>query len=96
MAEEPQSPADEVDHGGIDRLELLRIVGTAVVAAAVWFRVWEPFPRLSVLGLLGTLIGGWPIFHEAWKTSGALDDDGTVMTIALLAALAIASSSRRW
>src|SRR5919108_140283 len=43
-----------------------RIGGVALIAALVWFRVWEPFPRVSVLGLLGTLAGGWPIFHEAW------------------------------
>jgi len=52
---EPQAGAD---HGGIERLELIRIAGTALVAAAVWFRLWEPFDRVSVMGLLGTLVGG--------------------------------------
>ena len=91
MAEEPHSPADdEVDHGRVEPLELIRIIGTAVVAAAVWFRVWEPFPRLSVLGLLGTLIGGWPIFHEAWENIRERRMTMELsMTIALLAALAI-------
>src|SRR6202163_273131 len=50
----------------IDWRELARIAFVALASAAVWFRVWEPFPRVSVIGLLGTLIGGWPIFHEAW------------------------------
>ena len=91
MAEAPHALADdEVDHGRIDPLELLRILGTAAVAGAVWFRVWEPFPRLSVLGLLGTLIGGWPIFHEAWENIRERRMTMELsMTIALLAALAI-------
>src|ERR1700730_19284315 len=91
MAEEPHAPADDdVDHGRVEPLELIRIIGTAVVAAAVWFRVWEPFPRLSVLGLFGTLIGGWPVFHEAWENLRERRMTMELsMTIALLAALAI-------
>ena len=46
-------------------VEIVRIVLVAVAAAAVWFRVWEPYPRLSVIGLFATLIGGYPIFREA-------------------------------
>jgi Cd2+/Zn2+-exporting ATPase/Cu+-exporting ATPase len=91
MAEDPHTPADDdVDHGRIEPVELIRILGTALVAAAVWFRVWEPFPRLSVLGLLGTLIGGWPIFHEAWENIRERRMTMELsMTIALVAALAI-------
>ena len=91
MAEPPDAPADDdVDHGRIESLELIRILGTALVAAAVWFQVWEPFPRVSVLGLLGTLIGGWPIFHEAWENIRERRMTMELsMTIALLAALAI-------
>jgi P-type Cu+ transporter len=56
----------DLEHeNAIDWRELVRIAFVAVAAAAVWFRVWEPFPRVSVLGLAGTLGGGWPIFHEA-------------------------------
>jgi heavy metal translocating P-type ATPase len=91
MAEDPQAPADDdVDHGRVEPLELIRIPGTALVAAAVWFRVWEPFPRVSVLGLLGTLIGGWPIFHEAWENLRERRMTMELsMTIALVSALAI-------
>ncbi len=91
MAEDPHAPADDdVDHGRIEPLELIRILGTALVAAAVWFRVWEPLPRVSVLGLLGTLIGGWPIFHEAWENIRERRMTMELsMTIALVAALAI-------
>jgi cation transport ATPase len=70
--------------------ELLRIVFVALAAAAVWFRVWEPFPRLSVIGILATLIGGYPIFKEAFEN--IVERKMTMelsMTIALLSALAI-------
>src|SRR5579872_2098588 len=70
--------------------ELIRIAFVAVAAAAVWFRVWEPFPHLSVLGIAATLIGGYPIFKEAFEN--IVERKMTMelsMTIALLAALAI-------
>src|SRR5579872_165445 len=70
--------------------ELIRIAFVAVAAAAVWFRVWEPFPHLSVLGIAATLIGGYPIFKEALEN--IVERKMTMelsMTIALLAALAI-------
>jgi hypothetical protein len=35
--------------------------------AAVWFHLWEPFHRVSVIGLAATLIGGYPIFKEAFE-----------------------------
>jgi cation transport ATPase len=70
--------------------ELLRIVFVALAAAAVWCRVWEPFPRLSVIGILATLIGEYPIFKEAFEN--IVERKMTMelsMTIALLSALAI-------
>jgi cation transport ATPase len=81
-------PAD--DHGHVEPFELIRIAVTAVVAAAVWFRVWEPFPHVSVLGIAGVLFGGYPIFEEAFEN--LLERRMTMelsMTIALLAALGI-------
>jgi heavy metal translocating P-type ATPase len=87
MAHEPEL---QDDHGGIEPLELIRIGGTVLVAGAVWFRVWEPFSRVSVLGLLGTLLGGWPIFYEAWENIRERRMTMELsMTIALLAALVI-------
>src|ERR1700724_3863055 len=70
--------------------ELARIAFVALAAAAVWFRVWEPFAQVSVIGLVGTIGGGWPIFHEAWEN--LRDRRMTMelsMTIALVAALVI-------
>ena len=70
--------------------ELLRIAFVALAAAAVWFRVWEPFLRISVIGILAALIGGYPIFKEAFEN--IVERKMTMelsMTIALLSALAI-------
>src|ERR1700730_15212436 len=81
------------DHGGAragNWVELARIGFVALAAAAVWFRVGEPFARVSVIGVVGTMGGGWPIFHEAWEN--LRDRRMTMelsMTIALVAALVI-------
>ena len=66
------------------------MVFVALAAGAVWFRLWEPFPRVSVIGLAATLIGGYPIFKEALEN--ILERRMTMelsMTIALVSALAI-------
>jgi Cd2+/Zn2+-exporting ATPase/Cu+-exporting ATPase len=62
-ARESESPAPE--HPAIETADMVRIILVAAAAAAVWFRIWEPYPRLSVIGLCATLIGGYPIFREA-------------------------------
>ena len=70
--------------------DLARIAFVALSAAAVWFRVWEPFPHVSVIGVAGTLIGGYPIFKEA--VENIIERKMTMelsMTIALVAAVAI-------
>ena len=75
---------------GIEGIEIARIALVALAAAAVWFRVWEPFPQVSVIGVAATLIGGYPIFREAIEN--IVERKMTMelsMTIALLAALAI-------
>ena len=85
-----QTENEEVAPHGIERADLIRIAFVALAAAAVWFRVWEPFPRLSIIGLLATLIGGYPIFKEA--VENIFQSRMTMelsMTIALLSALAI-------
>src|ERR1700681_3697985 len=74
----------------VDWMELARIAFVALAAAAVWFRVWEPLAQVSVILLVGTIGGGWPIFHEAWEN--LRDRRMTMelsMTIALVAALVI-------
>ncbi|HQS98168.1 MAG TPA: cation-translocating P-type ATPase [Novosphingobium sp.] len=104
-AERTIAPAAEVKHGHHDHdhdhdhddhdhplewLEAVRIGIVALVAAAVWFRVWEPFPSVSVLGVIGLAIGGWPIFKEAFEN--ILQRRMTMelsMSIAIIAAGAI-------
>jgi len=71
-------------------VEVLRVLFVAVAAAAVWFHLWEPFHRVSVIGLAATLIGGYPIFKEA--VENIIERRMTMelsMTIALVSALAI-------
>jgi heavy metal translocating P-type ATPase len=83
------------DHQGheqshIESFDLIRIVLTAVFAALVWFGVWEPFPRVSVLGLAGVLFGGYPIFREAIENIRERRMTMELsMTIALVAAACI-------
>jgi heavy metal translocating P-type ATPase len=70
--------------------EMLRIALVAVAAAAVWWRVWEPFPRISLIGVVGLLIGGWPIFKEALENLFARRMTMELsMSIAIIAAAAI-------
>jgi heavy metal translocating P-type ATPase len=71
-------------------LAAARIVLVALTAAAVWFHVWEPFPRISLIGAVGILIGGWPIFKQAAENAAARRMTMELsMSIALLAAAAI-------
>ena len=74
----------------LEMADLARIILVGAGALASWLRLWEPFPRVDVIGLLAALGGGYPIFREA------LDDIRSrrmtmelSMTIALGAALAI-------
>jgi heavy metal translocating P-type ATPase len=89
-----ESPAEhdhDNDHEhGFEIVEVLRVVFVALAAAAVWFHLWEPFHRVSVIGLAATLIGGYPIFKEAFEN--IFERRMTMelsMTIALISALAI-------
>jgi heavy metal translocating P-type ATPase len=80
----------EQQEQGVAWVELVRIACVALAAAAVWYRVWEPFPHISVIGIAATLIGGYPIFKEAFEN--IVERKMTMelsMTIALLSALAI-------
>jgi len=70
--------------------EALRMGLVSLAAAALWFRVWEPYRSVSVIGALGLAIGGWPIFKEAFENLlGRRMTMELSMTIAIVAAAAI-------
>jgi len=78
------------EHGHIETFDLIHIGLGLAAAAAVWFRLWEPFPRISVVGVAGVLFAGWPIFHEAYENLRERRMTMELsMTIALLAAICI-------
>ncbi len=86
-----QEPDDEHDHAhAFEWLEAARIGLVALAATAVWFRVWEPIPSVSLIGVIGLLVGGWPIFKEALENLIARRMTMDLsMTIAIVAAAAI-------
>jgi Cd2+/Zn2+-exporting ATPase/Cu+-exporting ATPase len=86
-----QASAHDHDHDhAFEWPEMLRIALVALAAAGVWWRVWEPFPAVSVLGLIGLAVGGWPIFSEALENLIARRMTMELsMSIAIVAAAAI-------
>src|ERR1700758_1973676 len=90
----PRAEGHDPEHEGHDHgFELqdgIRIALVAVAAALGWAKVWEPFAHVSVIGIVGTLIGIYPILKEA--AENVMERRMTMelsMTIAILAALAI-------
>src|SRR5246127_2976107 len=90
----PRAEGHDPEHEGHDHgFELqdgIRIALVAVAAALVWAKGWEPFAHVSVIGIVGTLIGIYPILKEA--AENVMERRMTMelsMTIAILAALAI-------
>ena len=88
---EPADPGtDDASHNTFGLPEVLRIALVAAAAIAVRWQVWEPFSRVSTLGILGVLIGGWPVFKEAAENLAARRMTMELsMSIAILAAAAI-------
>src|SRR6267378_5512852 len=71
-------------------LEAMRIFVVALAATTVWFHLWEPLPTVSVIGMLGVLIGAWPIFKEAAENAASRRMTMELsMSIAIVAAAAI-------
>jgi heavy metal translocating P-type ATPase len=72
-------------HGVIERADILRIALIIVVAGIVWF-----VPQFKWLGVAGVLVGGFPIFAEAFENlrERRMTMERS-MTLALLAALVI-------
>jgi P-type Cu+ transporter len=74
----------------VEWLELGRIALVGLAIAFTWFRLWQPLPHFDVVGFAAVLIGGYPIFREAF--TDLLSRRMTMelsMTIALVSALVI-------
>src|SRR3984957_4452730 len=70
--------------------EMLRVALVAVAAACVGWHVWEPFAAVSVIGVIGLAVGGWPIYKEALENLLARRMTMELsMSIAIIAAAAI-------
>ncbi len=87
--DDDHGPGHDHDHS-FEWPEAARIGLVAIAAAMVWFHFWDPFPAISVIGVAGLLIGGWPILKEAFEN--IVERRMTMelsMTIAIVAAAAI-------
>jgi heavy metal translocating P-type ATPase len=87
---EGHDPEHEGHNHGFELQDGIRIALVAVAAALVWAKVWEPFAHVSVIGIVGTLVGIYPILKEA--AENVMERRMTMelsMTIAILAALVI-------
>jgi heavy metal translocating P-type ATPase len=74
----------------LDRLEVARIIFVALAAGTAWLLGPQPGLAFIIGGVICTLLGGYPIFHEAIEN--ILERRMTMelsMAIAILAALAI-------
>ncbi len=84
------TPEHNDEHHGVARGDLVRIALVAAAVAVSWFFPWQPIGRVNVVALIATLVGGYPIFKEAFE---ALRERRMTMelsmTIALVAALTI-------
>jgi len=90
MSDSANIVEDKEQEGLIEKTDLIRIGAVGLSILAVWFKLWEPFPHVSIIAVVATLVGGYPIFEEAWE---ALKERKMTMelsmVIALLSALAI-------
>ncbi|MFZ1098333.1 MAG: cation-translocating P-type ATPase [Steroidobacteraceae bacterium] len=88
---EAEDDHDDGDHEhALEWPEMLRIALVAAAAAAVWWHLWEPFRAISVIGVAGLMVGGWPIYKEALENLVAKRMTMELsMSIAIIAAAAI-------
>jgi heavy metal translocating P-type ATPase len=91
MPSEHAGHEDEQDHAhGLSRGEIHRVLFVAAAAVAIWFLGGVRNPYVTAIGVTCTVIGGFPILHEAWEN--IVQRRMTMelsMTIAIVAALAI-------
>jgi heavy metal translocating P-type ATPase len=70
--------------------EISRVLFTAVAAGAIWFLGGARNPYITAVGVICAIVGGFPIFHEAYEniTQRRMTMELS-MAIAIVAALAI-------
>ena len=82
---------DDAEHGhGLAWREINRILFVAAAAGAMWFLGGSTNPYIIAIGVICTLVGGFPIFSEAYEN--IVQRRMTMelsMTIAIVAALGI-------
>ena len=81
----------ELDHGHTPNwLDVNRVLFVAAAASGLWFLGALSNPYITAIGVACTLVGGFPIFHEAYEniTQRRMTMELS-MTIAIVAALAI-------
>ena len=79
------------DHGhALSWRDINRVVFVAAAAGAMWFLGRSPNPYIIAIGVICTVVGGFPIFHEAYEniTQRRMTMELS-MAIAIVAALAI-------
>jgi cation transport ATPase len=78
-----------LEHGFHEK-ELIRICALAVALLLSWFGVWEYLAPFDFVAILATIIGGYPLFKEAYEN---IRERNITMelsaVVAILAALAI-------
>jgi Cd2+/Zn2+-exporting ATPase/Cu+-exporting ATPase len=88
-ASEP-APAEHSSDDIFRWTDAVRIALVALAAVAAWFRFGEAFGHINLIGIIGILIGGWPIFKEAGDNIAARRMTMELsMSIAIIAAAAI-------
>ena len=82
---------DDHDHGhALSWRDINRVLFVAAAAGAIWFLGGGSNRYITAIGVVCTLVGGFPIFHEAYEN--IIQRRMTMelsMTIAIVAALAI-------
>ncbi|MFZ1972753.1 MAG: cation-translocating P-type ATPase [Candidatus Acidiferrales bacterium] len=82
---------DDQDHGHpLAWREINRVLFVAAAAGAIWFLRGASNPYITAIGVVCTMVGGFPIFHEAYENIRQRRMTMELsMAIAIVAALAI-------
>jgi heavy metal translocating P-type ATPase len=86
----PSAHAHDEDDHGRNWLDIARVVFVAAAAGAMWFLGRSSNPYITAIGVICTVVGGFPIFDEAYEniTQRRMTMELS-MAIAIVAALAI-------